>query len=171
MKPLMVCADWAERTEAEMASKDAAARLLIDIQRPPKQIRVDSTIGIQPDPTLSPKQLCRDGKFRRRSRLQHEVRSYGVLVERVISRHYSQSAGGDEVLALVLGLIVSDNSAFRQLDIAIDDGPPDTAVTADVHVRKHDARIELGVRIDAHILRQHAVANHGAGNDASGGND
>src|SRR5271165_1269166 len=31
MKPLMVCADWAESTEADIASSDAAARFLIDM--------------------------------------------------------------------------------------------------------------------------------------------
>jgi hypothetical protein len=33
MKPLMVCADWAESTEAEIAKIDAAARFLMDMRR------------------------------------------------------------------------------------------------------------------------------------------
>src|SRR5580704_1278060 len=92
-----------------------------------------------------------------------------IFEQRIIPRHHSDSAVGDEV-ALPVGLgIVTDSRPFGDMHVAIDDGLADTAMAAHVHMRKQNAVVDFAVGIDAHIGGEHAVFYRTSGNDAACG--
>ena len=57
------------------------------------------------------------------------------------------------------------------MHVAVDDGAADAAVAANVHVRKDDARVHLGVGIYTHILGDNGVGHRSTGDDDAGGDD
>src|SRR5271165_6537275 len=101
------------------------------------------------------------------SGLLHEVGGHGIFVERVVARHHRQAALGHEVVAPVFFPVVADHGAFRQMHVAIDDGAPDAAVTANVDMGEDDARFDLGIGVHPYVLRKDTVADHGARDDAA----
>ena len=53
------------------------------------------------------------------------------------------------------------------MHVAVDDGPADTAVAADIDMREDDTGFDFGIGIYAHIGREHAVAHGSAADDAA----
>ena len=86
-----------------------------------------------------------------------EVGIDGVLEERGVACDNGQPGWGDKVAALVLYGVVADDRALGYVDMAVDDGSPNAAMPPDVDVGEDDAGVHVGVRVDAHILRDHAV--------------
>ena len=76
--------------------------------------------------------------------LAHELRRNRALVEGIIAGYHRQSRGSDEVIPAVFILVIADHCTFGDLHIAIDDGPLDAAMTADIDVGKDDARVDFG---------------------------
>jgi hypothetical protein len=99
------------------------------------------------------------------------VDRYRVLKERIVAGHDGDAAVGHEILLPVGFAVEADRGALRNMDIAVDDCPAYAAMTADVNVRKQNARVDLCKRIDPDIGRKDAVAHRTAGDDASGGNE
>ena len=85
-----------------------------------------------------------------------------ILKKRVVACHDGDSAVGDKKLLPVSVRIKTDGSAFGDVHISVNDGAPQTAVAADIHVRKENARVYFGIGIYPHIGRQHAIADGSA---------
>src|SRR5579862_5318315 len=99
------------------------------------------------------------------------VDGYGIFEERVVAGDDGDAAFGDEItLAVGLG-VVADRGAFRNVHIAIENGFADAAAPADANVRKQNAIVHFGVRIDPHIRREHRIPDRASGNDAAIGDN
>src|ERR1700675_2816185 len=61
--------------------------------------------------------------------------------------------------------IETDDGAFRQADVAVDDGAPDTAMPSDIHVIEDDGFFDVAVAVDAHVISQHAALYAASGNN------
>src|SRR5215472_3300811 len=95
----------------------------------------------------------------------------GIFEQRVVTGDDGDAAVGDEI-TLTVGLgVEAYGGAFRNVDVAVNDGAADAAVAADIDVREQDAGVDLAVGVDAHVGRDHAVAYGAAGDDAAGGDD
>src|ERR1041384_2932443 len=61
--------------------------------------------------------------------------------QRIIERHYGNSRFSDNEVLGVLLRVIADHGAFGDMHVAVNNGSADTAMAADVHVRKNDARV------------------------------
>src|SRR6202041_2074831 len=94
--------------------------------------RMTALSWVQKKPVGGDEQQVPPTALPRGSGLLHEVRGNWVFVERIVARDDRQAALRDEIVAPVLFAVVADHGAFGEMDIAVDDGSPDTAVPADV---------------------------------------
>src|SRR5258708_5799747 len=99
------------------------------------------------------------------------IHRHWILEERVIARDDRYSAVGNEVLLPVSLRVETDSGALGDVDITVNDGPPNAAMAANVHMREQDAGVHLGVGVHPHVGRKNAVADGAPRDDASGGND
>src|SRR6185369_8366527 len=59
----------------------------------------------------------------------------------------------------------------RNMNIAIDDRAPYTAVAPHVYMREQDAVVDFAERVHPDVGRQDTVPHRASGDDATGGND
>src|SRR5271155_5472122 len=86
-----------------------------------------------------------------RTRNKSVLLGLGFLDQRFLADHDDDARIGNVEPPLVRFRVVANLGAFRQRDVAVDDGPADSAVAAHVHVVVEDRLGDLAVAVHPHI--------------------
>src|SRR6516164_10909137 len=78
---------------------------------------------------------------------------------------------GDSMPPPILLLVVADQGAARNQDIAVDDRSPDASVPADADAWHKDALLDAAEAVNPHVRAEHAAIDAASRDDAAGRDD
>src|SRR5271170_3905038 len=78
---------------------------------------------------------------------------------------------GDRIPGAIGFEIVTDDGAFGQLDVAVNDRAADAAVAADRDVVKDDGLFHFAIAVDADVVTEDGFLDAAAGKDRTAGNN